>query len=50
MEKEEVPNTGNLLRDFNTYRGVSLLSVSGKVLNRVNLEKMREAIDVRLRD
>ena len=54
-EKEEVPSqwkeeTVKLpkkgdLRDHINYRGIMLLSVSGKVLNRVLLERMKEAVD-----
>ena len=60
-EKEEVPaqwkggiviklsKKGNL-RDCNNYRGIMLLSVPDKVLNRVLLERMKEAVDPKLRD
>ena len=32
------------------YRGIMLLSTPGKVLNRVILERMKEAVDPKLRD
>ena len=38
------------LRDCNNYRGIMLLSVPSKVLNRVLLERMKEAVDPKLRD
>ena len=44
-----LPKKGDL-RDCNTYRGIMLLSVPGKVLNRIKLEKVREAVDPKLRD
>ena len=60
-EKEEVPAQwkGGIviklpkkgyLRDCNNYRGIMLLSVPDKVLNRVLLERMKEAVDPKLRD
>nr|KAG5687140.1 hypothetical protein BaRGS_019218 [Batillaria attramentaria] len=59
-EKEEVPaqwKEGIViklpegdLRDCSNYRGIMLLSVPGKVLNRILLERMREAVDPMLRD
>nr|KAG5710188.1 hypothetical protein BaRGS_006707 [Batillaria attramentaria] len=61
LEKEEVPaqwkegiviklpKKGDL-RDCSNYRGIMLLSVPGKVLNRILLERMREAVDPMLRD
>ena len=44
-----LPKKGNL-RDCNTYRGIMLLSVPGKVLNRITLERVREAVNPKLRD
>ena len=38
------------LRDCSNYRGIMLLSTPGKVLNRVLLERMKEAVDPKLRD
>ena len=38
------------LRDFSNCRGIMLLSTPGKVLNRVLLERMKEAVDPKLRD
>ena len=40
---------GNL-RDCSNYRGIMLLSTPGKVLNRVLLERRKEAVDPKLRD
>ncbi|XP_056022085.1 uncharacterized protein LOC130054973 [Ostrea edulis] len=45
----KLPKKGNL-RDCSDYRGIMLLSVSGKVLNRILLERMKEAVDPKLRD
>nr|KAG5698578.1 hypothetical protein BaRGS_027089 [Batillaria attramentaria] len=60
-EKEEVPaqwKEGIVIklpkkgdhRDCSNYRGIMLLSVPGKVLNRILLERMREEVDPMLRD
>ena len=38
------------LRDCSNYRGIMLLSAPGNVLNRVLLERMKEAVDPKLRD
>ena len=38
------------LRDCNNYRGIMLLSVPGNVLNRILLQRMKEAVDPQLRD
>nr|KAG5708163.1 hypothetical protein BaRGS_002899 [Batillaria attramentaria] len=45
----KLPKKGDL-RDYSNYRGIMLLSVPGKVLNRILLERMREAVDPMLRD
>nr|KAG5690854.1 hypothetical protein BaRGS_031206 [Batillaria attramentaria] len=45
----KLPKKGDL-RDCSNYRGIMLLSVPGKVLNRILLERMREAVDPMLRD
>ena len=60
-EKEEVPaqwKEGIIIklpkkgdfRDCSNYRGIMLLSTPGKVLNRILLERMKEAVDPKLRD
>ena len=61
LEKEEVPaqwkegiviklvKKGDL-RECSNYRGIMLLSVPGKVLNRVLLERIKAAVDPKLRD
>ena len=60
-EKEEVPTNwkeGYLiklpkkgdLRNCNNYRGIKLLSVPGKVFNRILLERMKGRVDPILRD
>jgi hypothetical protein len=38
------------LRDCNNYRGIILLSNSGKVLNRILLGRLKKAGDTKLRD
>ena len=45
----KLPNKGNL-RDCNNYRGIMLLSAPSKVLNHILLERMKEAVDPKLRD
>ena len=45
----KLPKKGDL-RDCSNYRGIMLLSVPGKVLNRILLERMKEAVDSKLRD
>ena len=45
----KLPKKGDL-RDCSNYRGIMLLSVPGKVLNKVLLERMKEAVDPKLRD
>ena len=38
------------LRDCSNYRGIMLLSVPGKVLNKVILDRVKDAVDPQLRD
>ena len=45
----KLPKKGDL-RDCNNYRGIMLLSVQGKVLSRIILERVRGAGDPKLRD
>ena len=45
----KLPKKGDL-HDCKNFRGISLLSVPSKILNRVILERLREAVDTRLRD
>ena len=45
----KLPKKGDL-RDCSNYRGIMLLSTPGKVLNRVLLERMKEAVDPKLQD
>ena len=45
----KLPKKGDLSLCKN-YRGIMLLSTAGKVLNRIILERMREAVDETLRD
>ncbi|KAI8518919.1 hypothetical protein Bbelb_021760 [Branchiostoma belcheri] len=52
LEEERVPaewKEGDQ-GDCSNYRGIMLLSVPGKILNRVLLERMKGAVDDRLRD
>jgi hypothetical protein len=44
----KLPKKGGL-RDCNNYRGIMPLSVPGKVLNRILLERLKEAVDPKLR-
>ena len=45
----KLPKKGDL-RDCSNYRGIMLLSVPGKVLNRVILDRVKDAEDPMLRD
>ena len=45
----KLPKKGDL-GDCNNYRGIMLLSVPGKVLNRIILERMKDTVDTLLRD
>ena len=45
----KLPKKGDLT-DCSNYRGIMLLSVPGKVLNRVILERIKKAVDSHLRD
>ena len=45
----KLPKKGDL-RDCKNYRGIMLLSVPGKILNRIILERLKEAVDKQLRD
>ncbi|XP_075316757.1 uncharacterized protein LOC142376932 [Odontesthes bonariensis] len=45
----KLPKKGDL-GNCNNYRGIMLLSTAGKVFNRIVLERMRDVVDVKLRD
>ncbi|VDO84330.1 unnamed protein product [Schistosoma mattheei] len=45
----KIPKKGDLSKCEN-YRGVTQLSIPGKVFNRVLLNRMKDAVDVELRD
>ncbi|VDP56156.1 unnamed protein product [Schistosoma curassoni] len=45
----KIPKKGNLSKCEN-YRGITLLSIPGKVFNRVLLNRMKDAVDTQLRD
>ena len=45
----KLPKKGNL-KECKNWRGITLLSIPGKVLNRILLERMKTAVDDRLRD
>ena len=45
----KIPKKGDLTKCSN-YRGITLLSVPGKVFNRIILERMKEEVDRELRD
>lgn len=44
----KLPKKGELM-DLNNYRGIMLLSVSGKVLNRILLKRIKEPVTPKLR-
>ena len=45
----KLPKKGNLSSCSN-YRGITLLSIPGKVFSRILLDKMKDAVDTKLRD
>ncbi|KAK2179617.1 hypothetical protein NP493_480g03044 [Ridgeia piscesae] len=45
----KLPKKGDM-QDCNNYRGIMLLSVPGKVLNRVILDRLKTVVDAKLRD
>jgi sorting nexin-29 len=45
----KLPKKGDLI-DCENYRGITLLSAIEKVLNRILLERTRDAVDVKLRN
>ena len=45
----KLPKKGDLISCFN-YRGITLLSIPGKVFNRVLLNRMKDAIDPQLHE
>ena len=45
----KLPKKGDM-QDCNNYRGIMLLSVPGKVLNRVILDRLKTGVDAKLRD
>ena len=45
----KLPNSGNL-RECDNYRGIMLLSIPGKVFCRIWLNRMKTAVDAKLRD
>ena len=45
----KIPNKGDLGNCAN-YRGITLLSVPGKVLNRIILDRMQDVVNQQLRD
>ena len=45
----KIPKKGDLIRCDN-FRGITLLSVPGKVLNRIILERMKDEVDKTLRE
>ena len=45
----KLPKKGNL-GNCNNYRGITLLSIPGKVFNRIILNKLKDTVDPKLRD
>ena len=45
----KLPKKGDLSQCKN-YRGITLLSITGKVFNRIVLERMKDTVDIHLRD
>ena len=45
----KLPNESNLSKS-SKYRGICLLSVPGKVFNRIILERVKDTVDCQLRD
>ena len=45
----KLPKTGNL-SSCNNWRGIMLLSITGKILSRIILERLKSALDKTLRD
>ena len=45
----KLPKKGDL-SSCSSYRGITLLSIPGRVFNRVSLNRMKDAIDPRLRE
>ena len=45
----KIPKKGDLSR-FDNYRRITLLSVPGKILNRIILERMKDKVDQTLRE
>ena len=45
----KLPKKGDLSQCKN-YRGITLLSITGKVFNRIVLERMKDTVDLHLRD
>ena len=45
----KLPKKGDL-SNCNNYRGITLLSIPGKIFSRILLERMKEAVDEHLRD
>ena len=46
---KRIPKSGNMRECYN-YRGILLLSIPGKVFSRILLDKMKTAVDAKLRD
>ena len=45
----KLPKKGDL-SNCDSYQGITLLSIKGKIFNRVLLERMKDAVDEKLRD
>ena len=45
----KLPKKGNL-KEYKNYRGITLLSVDAKVINRILLTRLLKAVDEKLRE
>ena len=46
----KLPKSGNFKRECDNYRGITLLSIPGKVFYKILLDRMKTAVNTKLRD